>query len=70
MLVWSKSLIEEQSRAKDLQVGLAGFGEQQIIGVLESIADTSGKYMEQISHFSGRGDEGRGGNNKEEVHGE
>ena len=45
------SLVEEQSKAKDLQVGLAGFGEQEILGVLESIADTSGKYMAQISHF-------------------
>ena len=45
------SLVEEQSKAKDLQVGLTGFGEQEILGVLESIADTSGKYMAQISHF-------------------
>ena len=45
------SLVEEQSKEKDLQIGLAGFGEQQILGVLESITDTSGRYMAQISHF-------------------
>ena len=45
------SLVERQSKAKDLQVGLAGFSEQQILGVLESISDTSGKYIDSISHF-------------------
>ena len=45
------SLVEEQSKEKDLQLGLADFGEQQILSVLESITDTSGKYMAQISHF-------------------
>ena len=45
------SLVEEQSKGKDLQLGLAGFSEQQILGVLESISDTSGKYMSQIRHF-------------------
>ena len=45
------SLVEEQSKAKDLQVGLAGFSDQQVVNVLESIADTSGKYLDSIDHF-------------------
>ena len=45
------SLVERQSKTKDLQVGLAGFSEQQVVKVLESIADTSGKYIDSISHF-------------------
>ena len=45
------SLVEGQSKAKDLQVGLAGSSEQQVLGVLESIADMSGKYIDSISHY-------------------
>ena len=43
------SLVERQSKTKDLQVGLVGFSEQQVIEVLDSIADTSGKYIDSIS---------------------
>ena len=45
------SLVEEQGKAKDLQLGLAGFGEKEVVNVLESIADTSGKYMDDIDRF-------------------
>ena len=45
------SLVEEQGKAKDLQLGLADFGEQEVVNVLESIADTSGKYMGDIDRF-------------------
>ena len=45
------SLVERQSKTKDLQVGLAGFSEQQVVEVLDSIADTSGKYIDSISQF-------------------
>ena len=45
------SLVERQNEAKDLQVGLAGFSDQQVGNVLDSIADTSGKYIDSIGHF-------------------
>ena len=45
------SLVERQSKTKDLQVGLAGFSEQRVVEVLDSIADTSGKYIDSISQF-------------------
>ena len=45
------SLVEEQSKAKDLQVGLAGFSDQQVVNVLDSIADTLGKYIDSIDRF-------------------
>ena len=45
------SLVERQSKTKDLQVGLAGFSEQQVVEVLDSIADTSGKYIDSINQF-------------------
>ena len=45
------SLVEGQSKAKDLQVGLAGFSDQEVVNVLESIADTSGKYIDSIEKF-------------------
>ena len=45
------SLVEGQSKTKDLQVGLAGFSDQEVVNVLESIADTSGKYIDAIDHF-------------------
>ena len=45
------SLVEEQSKAKDLQIGLVGFSGQQVVNVLESIADTSGKYIDSIDRF-------------------
>ena len=34
------SLVEEQSKTKDLQIGLVGFSDQQVVSVLESISDT------------------------------
>ena len=45
------SLVGEQGKAKDLQLGLADFGEKEVVNVLESIADTSGKYMGDIGRF-------------------
>ena len=45
------SLVEEQSKAKDLQIGIAGFSDQQVVSVLESISDTSGKYIDSIDRF-------------------
>ena len=45
------SLVEEQSKAKDVHIGLAGFSGQQVINVLESIADTSGKYIDSVDRF-------------------
>ena len=45
------SLVEEQSKSKDLQLGLVGFSDQQVVSVLESIADTSGKYIDSIDRF-------------------
>ena len=45
------SLVEEQSKTKDLQLGLVGFSGQQVVSVLESIADTSGKYIDSIDRF-------------------
>ena len=45
------SLVEEQSKTKDLQIGIAGFSDQQVVNVLESISDTSGKYIDSIDHF-------------------
>ena len=45
------SLVEEQSKTKDLQIGLVGFSGQQVVSVLESISDTSGKYIDSIDRF-------------------
>ena len=45
------SLVEEQSKAKDLQIGLVGFSDQQVVSVLESITDTLEKYIDFIDRF-------------------
>ena len=45
------SLVEEQSKTKDLQIGLVGFSDQQVVSVLESISDTSGKYIDSVDRF-------------------
>ena len=45
------SLVEEQGKDKDLQLGLSDFGEKEVVSVLDSIADTSGKYMGDIDRY-------------------
>ena len=44
-------LVEEQSKVKDLKIGIVGFSDQEIDNVLESISDTSGKYIDTVDHF-------------------
>ena len=63
------SLVEEQSKAKDLKIGIVGFSDQEIDNVLESISDTSGKYIDTVDRFHVEVSKERGGNNKEKIHG-
>ena len=63
-------LAEEQSKAKDLKIGIVGFSGQQIDNVLESISDTSGKYIDSVDRLQVEVSKGRGGDNKEKIHGE
>ena len=42
------SRVEENSKEKDLKVGIVGFTEQEIKNVLGSISDTSGKYIDTV----------------------
>ena len=44
-------LVEEQSKVKDLKIGIVGFSDQEIDNVLESISDTSGKYIDTVDRF-------------------
>ena len=41
-------LAEEQSKAKDLKIGIVGFSDQEVDNVLESISDTSEKYIDTV----------------------
>ena len=45
------SLAEEQSKAKDLKIGIVGFSDQEVDNVLESISDMSGKYIDTVGHL-------------------
>ena len=51
LIVSLLKLVEEQGKDKDLQLGLSGFGEKEVVSVLDSIADTSGKYMGDIDRY-------------------
>ena len=44
-------LVEEQSEAKDLKIGIVGFTDQEVQNVLKSISDTSGKYIDSVDKF-------------------
>ena len=44
-------LVEEQSKAKDLKIGIVGFTDQEVDNVLNSISDTSGKYIDTVDKF-------------------
>ena len=44
-------LVEEQSKAKDLKIGIVSFSDQEIDNVLESISDMSGKYIDTVDRF-------------------
>ena len=44
-------LIEEQSKSKDLKLGLVGFSDQEVDNVLESISDLSGKYIDSVDRL-------------------
>ena len=44
-------LIEEQSKSKDLKLGLVGFSGQEIDSMLESISDMSGKYIDSVDRL-------------------
>ena len=46
------SQVEEQSKIRDLKVDLAGFSGQPVENVLDSISDTSGRYVDQVSRSS------------------
>ena len=40
--------VEEQCKTKDLKIGIVGFSRQEVDNVLESISDTSGKYIDTV----------------------
>ena len=44
-------LAEEQSKVKDLKIGIVGFSDQEVDNVLESISDTSGKYIDTVGRL-------------------
>ena len=43
--------VEEQSRSKDLKIGIVGFSKKEVDMVLESIDDTSGKYLDKVGRL-------------------
>ena len=45
------NLVEEQSKIKDLKVGVVGLSDEDIDSVLESIPDMSGKYIDTIGRL-------------------
>ena len=44
-------LVQEQSKIKDLKIGVVGLSDQDIDSVLESIPDTSGKYIDTVDRL-------------------
>ena len=44
-------LVQEQSKIKDLKVGVVGLSDEDIDNVLESIPDMSGKYIDTIGRL-------------------
>ena len=44
-------LVEEQSKIKDLKLGIVGFSDQDVDSVLESISDMSGKYIDTVDRL-------------------
>ena len=44
-------LVEEQSKAKDLKVGIVGFTDQEVNNVLKSISDMSGRYINTVDRL-------------------
>ena len=45
------SQVEEQCKVKDLKLGIAGFSAKKVDEVLDSISDTSGKYIDTIGRL-------------------
>ena len=45
------SQVEEQCKIKDLKIGIVGFSREEVDRVLESIDDTSGKYIDNVGRL-------------------
>ena len=43
--------VEEQCKTKDLKIGIVGFSKEEVDRVLESIDDTSGKYIDKVGRL-------------------